>query len=211
MKTLRIIIGLVALVIIGGGLYVYSGAYDVAATSPHGGFTTWLFNAIRHQSIERQAKRIDVPDLDSDELRLAGINAFDEMCTGCHTAPGAQQSPLAQGLNPAPPDLDISAENLTPEELFWITKFGIKMTGMPGWGPTHSDEDIWRIVAFLQVLPGLSVDDYQAMLEAAKGKGHHGPNEAYGNHSHDEDDSYGGEERSTEYDEDDQSHAEPVQ
>ncbi len=201
MKTPTIIIGLVALVLIGGGLFVYSGAYDVAATSPHGGFTTWLFNATRRQSVERQAKGIDVPELDSEELRLAGINDFNEMCAGCHTAPGAQLSPLAQGLNPAPPDLDISAENLTPEELFWIMKFGIKMTGMPGWGPTHSDEDLWGIVAFMQALPGLSGDDYQAMLAAAEGRGHHGANEANGNHSPDEYDSYPGEEGSVEHDE----------
>ena len=79
MKPLTIIIGLVALVLIGGGLFVYSGAYDVAATSPHGGFTTWLFTATRHQSVERQAKGIDVPELDREELRLAGINDFNEM------------------------------------------------------------------------------------------------------------------------------------
>ncbi len=186
MKTPTIIIGLVALVLIGGGLFVYSGAYDVAATSPHGGFTTWLFNTTKHQSVERQARGIDLPELDSEQLRRAGINEFDEMCAGCHTAPGAQPSPLAQGLNPAPPDLDISAKNLTPEELFWTIKFGIKMTGMPGWGPTHSDEDLWGVVAFIQALPDLSGDDYQAMLKAAAGEGHHGTSEATRNHSHDE-------------------------
>ena len=36
-------------------------------------------------------------------------------------------------------------------ELFWIIKNGIKMTGMPAFGPTHQDEQIWNIVGFVRV------------------------------------------------------------
>ena len=30
---------------------------------------------------------------------------------------------------------------MNPAELFWVTKHGIKMTGMPAWGATHGDTD----------------------------------------------------------------------
>ena len=46
-------------------------------------------------------------------------------------------------------------------ELFWILKHGIKMTGMAAWGPTHNDNLIWNMVAFLRKLPGLSAAQYQ--------------------------------------------------
>ena len=164
--------------------FVYTGLYDVGATSSHSAVTEWLLDTTMHQSVARRAEKIDVPGLTDRELQLAGINDFDAMCVECHTAPGAQPSAMAKGLNPAPPDLSESAAGLTASELFWVTKHGIKMTGMPAWGQTHSDKDLWAIVAFMQELPILNSDGYEAMLKAAKGKGHHGPEDTESNNEH---------------------------
>ena len=35
-------------------------------------------------------------------------------------------------------------------------------TGMPGFGPTHSDSAIWAMVAFLQRLQTLTSEEYKA-------------------------------------------------
>ncbi|MEE9174617.1 MAG: cytochrome c, partial [Thermodesulfobacteriota bacterium] len=43
------------------------------------------------------------------------------------------------------------------------TKNGIKMTGMPAFGLSHSDQEIWSIVAFLKQLPDLTPEDYDAL------------------------------------------------
>ena len=45
-------------------------------------------------------------------------------------------------------------------------KHGIKMTGMPAWGVTHSDQLLWDIVAFLQKLPSLTPEQYRSMVGA---------------------------------------------
>ena len=47
--------------------------------------------------------------------------------------------------------------------MFWVTKNGIEMTGMPAWGKTHSDEKIWAIVAFVKKLPSLTIQQYRQM------------------------------------------------
>ena len=41
------------------------------------------------------------------------------------------------------------------------------MTAMPAYGRTHSDEEIWAITAFLQKLPGMTKEQFQALNEAA--------------------------------------------
>jgi hypothetical protein len=41
------------------------------------------------------------------------------------------------------------------------------MTGMPAFGVTHSDEELWAIVAFMQRMGDLSPEEYQRMVEAA--------------------------------------------
>ncbi len=182
MKT---IFTLAALIVIGVLAIVgsaYSGMYDVSASSSHGGLIHWLLSTASHASVERRAKGIPVPDLNGDSLVAAGINDFDTMCVGCHGAPGKPPAALGQGLNPSAPDLAESVAHMTPAELFWVTKNGIRMTGMPAWGATHDDDALWPVVAFLTVLPALDAREYEALLVDAQGMGHHASSEA----SHDE-------------------------
>ena len=175
MKIFKITL-IAGLVLVAGTLtFVYSGLFNVAATASHDPVTNWLLTKTRIRSIEMRVGDIKVPDLDDEKLQLAGINDFNSMCAICHTAPGREPSPLAKGLNPPAPDLAEVALETKPEILFWATKNGIRMTGMPAWGVTHSDDDIWPVVAFMQVLPDLDGNDYQEMLKEAHGLGHHAP------------------------------------
>lgn len=49
--------------------------------------------------------------------------------------------------------------------MFWIIKHGLKMTGMPSFGATHSDQDVWTIVAFLEKFAGMSSRQYHQMKQ----------------------------------------------
>lgn len=58
-------------------------------------------------------------------------------------------------------------------ELYWILKHGIKDTAMMALGPTHKEEDIWRVAAFVRQLPEMTPEQYQAMAQRSKqGAGH---------------------------------------
>ncbi len=165
--TLIVILGIAAIA------FAYSGIFNVAATEKHDPISSWLLKTTRSKSIEARASTVQVPDLSDKMLQLAGINDFDSMCAKCHTAPGQQPSSLALGLNPPAPDLAEEALEESPQVLFWVTKNGIRMTGMPAWGMTHKDDEIWPVIAFLQALPDLDGIAYREMLEEAEGMGHH--------------------------------------
>ncbi len=184
MKILITVSVLTAALILGVIGFAYSGFYDVGATSPHSGFSSWLLSTTSKASIARRAANIDVPNLGDPALIQAGINDFDSMCSGCHGAPGKPPEAMGQGLNPPAPDLAESAAGMSPSELFWVTKHGIRMTGMPAWGATHDDSALWPVVAFMSALQDMSGDDYQALLADAVGAGHHAPDET---HDHDDD------------------------
>jgi len=47
-------------------------------------------------------------------------------------------------------------------EVFWIAKHGIKMSGMPSFGRTHDDETLWNITAFAMRLPGMTQEEYDS-------------------------------------------------
>ena len=157
--------------------FIYSGIYDVRASSPHGSIANWILRTTMHASIESRAEevaeQVEVPDLSDPSLLLAGANDFEQMCARCHGAPGREPDAVGKGLNPPPPDLAESAAHMTAAELFVITKHGIRMTGMPAWGETHPDEALWPVVAFMTKLPELDTAAYDQLLESAAGEGHH--------------------------------------
>ncbi|HEV2130804.1 MAG TPA: cytochrome c [Longimicrobiaceae bacterium] len=161
-----------AILIVALLVFIYSGEYSVAATQPHTGLTRWALNTVMERSVRDHAREIEVPPLtDSAQIRN-GFHHFDAMCVVCHGAPGESPSEIGEGLNPNPPELSEVVPEWSSAELYWIVKHGIKMSGMPAFGPTHSDDDLWAIVAFLRRLPGISPAQYQS-IRAAYGSGGH--------------------------------------
>jgi hypothetical protein len=77
---------------------------------------------------------------------------------------------------------------MTAAELFWVTKHGIRMTGMPAWGRTHEDDTLWPVVALMTALPELDAAEYDDMLNRAEGLGHHAGDAAENGHAHGVDD-----------------------
>ena len=158
-----------------GLIYIYAGAYNVAATDPHAQVVYWTLSTTQVQSVRSHAESLEEPlPSDSAALRM-GFHHFEEMCVTCHGAPGVSPSEIGKGLNPEPPELSEMVERYSPGELYWIVKNGLKMTGMPAFGPTHSEEELRAIVAFLQRLPELTPEEYQAMSTAGEsGSSGHG-------------------------------------
>ena len=154
---------LAALGVLGGAVVVFSGLFNVGATVVDAKPLTWLLVTVREGSIKRHSRSIQVPALAGDEQIDRGFRVYREDCVMCHTPVGRQARPMAVGFNPQAPGFGKDADDMTPQELFWVTKNGIRFTGMPAWGPSHSDEEIWDVVAFLVKLPKMNAADYDAM------------------------------------------------
>jgi len=152
-----------ALVVLGGLAYMYSGAFNAAASAPHGAVDRWVLQTTMQRSVRTRADERAAPERFTAEQVAAGFREFDSECAMCHGAPGVERQAWAQGMQPAPPNLAQSAERWSRAELFWIIKNGVKMTGMPAMGSHHSDEDIWSIVAFIETLPEMSPGEYAQM------------------------------------------------
>jgi len=166
---LVVVVGLVA----GVGAVFGLGGYNVAADAPHWAATDYLFGEIRQRSIAAHSGAVQPPaDLDAEKRIGKGAVGYAEMCAGCHLSPGVVNTELREGLYPQPPDL-VKTPARDPKHAFWVIKHGIKMTGMPAWGRSHKDDQIWSMVAFLRKLPDLSPQRYGALTAGAK-PGEHG-------------------------------------
>jgi mono/diheme cytochrome c family protein len=150
-----------------GAILLYAGIYNIAADAPHTKPVYWLLQTARERSIAVRARNIPVPpDLNDTKRIAAGASEYADMCSGCHLAPGMKRTEISQGLYPRAPELSRGSD-LTPAEEFWVIKHGIKMTGMPAWGPTHDDALLWGVVAFLRKLPSLTPAQYQGIVRSA--------------------------------------------
>ena len=149
------------------GIFIYAGVYSIGADAPHSRVVYGLLQELRERAIARGSRRIVVPsDLNNPKRIAAGAGLYQEMCTGCHLGPGLERSELSQGLYPAAPEL-ARGDDLSPAEQFWTIKHGVKLTAMPAWGKTHSDELIWDMVAFIRQLPKMSPEQYKAVVASA--------------------------------------------
>ena len=171
MRTVVTVLATVAILAIVGLGFMYSGAYDVGASTPHTGVGRWVFHTTMENSVRARAKNVATPQLAPERVTEGAVH-YAAMCEGCHGAPGVDPNEVGRSLTPEPPDLEEAAGEWSEAELFWITKHGIKMTGMPAWGSVDGDDELWSVVAFVKALPDISAERYRA-LKAQSG-GEHG-------------------------------------
>ncbi len=163
-----VVLGLAALIVI------YTGAYDVAATRQHSPLVDWALSTLMEHSVKARADQV-AGTMPTDQASLEkGLEHYDEDCVPCHGAPGRERGELGKGVTPTPPDLGKTADEWSDKEIFWIVKHGIRLAGMPAFGPTQTDSNLWDIAAAVRKLPTLSPDVYAHSVAAAKGSGEAG-------------------------------------
>jgi mono/diheme cytochrome c family protein len=172
MKTVKQLIIAAGIGIFGIAIFIYSGAFNIAADEPHWPLTVKLLDALRDRSVKVRSDALTTDLSNETSIRL-GAGNYDAMCIACHLRPGMEESELSRGLYPKPPSWR-ELGKVAPGEAFWIIKHGIKMSGMPAWGKSMSDEHIWNIVAFVRKLPGLSPDAYRELVISSEGHKHDG-------------------------------------
>jgi len=179
MKLLLTLTAILCFLIVLIAVFVWSGSYNIAANVPHWGITHWFLEKVREQSITTHSGGITVPPLKDPKPVDIGFKNYHAMCRVCHNAPGYSRTEIAKGLNPNPPDFASKDVKMRSEaQLYWIVKNGIKMTGMPAFGPTHSEDELWGIVVFVKGLPSLKPEEYNAMVKTAgllENQTHHSP------------------------------------
>ena len=151
-------------------LITFTGTVNVAATSPDSSVTEWLLHTAMRRSVAARSGSVTAPKDYTEAQAKSGFQEYGAMCAGCHGAPGRMRSAAGKGMRPGAPDLAQAGQSWDNASLFWIVRNGVNMTGMPAFGPTHDDDTIWNIVAFVRKLPGMSAEEYRAYESSAGGE-----------------------------------------
>lgn len=154
-------------------LVLAAGVVNMGADVNPGLLERTLAPWARDRSVEKRAPTEKDPDAGNPAAIGVGFDHYRENCVMCHGAPGVAGAELSKGINPPAPSLG-NGENGTPDgELFWVIKHGIRMTAMPAFGPTHTDEEIWKIVAFIRHLPDLTKAERDSLKAVTGEEAHH--------------------------------------
>ena len=153
-------IGLSIAGVIGGIAYVKLGVFNVAAAHPHSQLVQWLTHETMINSVKRRSENVPLPSTVSAAQAKRGFCQYEAHCVTCHGAPAVAREQWVNGMNPEPPYLLDATRQWKPRELDWIVRNGIKMTGMPAWRETLSEQQIGDVVAYLEAMPQMPPQTY---------------------------------------------------
>lgn len=160
-KTILLTVAVFALAALAGAAaVVWGGLYDVAATEQHTQPVYSMLETTMRQSVRLRARGIEPPSLADEGLVLRGAACFRDKCQQCHGGPGVAQGDIGKSMQPLPGPLVDARRRWNARELYWVTKHGIKMSGMPAWEFHLAEQDLWAVVAFVQRLPDLTPRQY---------------------------------------------------
>jgi mono/diheme cytochrome c family protein len=157
--TRGIVIGilatLVVIVVLGYGA-VEMGLLPANADAKASKIERWAARTSLHATIERQAPRTPNPVPLTDANLISGIKLYAADCAMCHGASDGNRSHVAAGLYQRPPQLAKDGVEDDPEGVtYWKVAHGIRFTGMPAFGKTLDDTQVWQIALFLKHMDSL--------------------------------------------------------
>jgi len=158
--TRGIIVGVTATIltgILGAYLFVSFGCMPANADAKPPALEKWAAHKSLKATIAREAPKGDNPAALNDENLVAGVKLYAANCAVCHGAADAQASNIAKGLYQHAPQLAKHGVEDDPEgENYWKIYHGIRMTGMPSYHGTLTEQQIWQLTLFLKHMDQLT-------------------------------------------------------
>jgi mono/diheme cytochrome c family protein len=145
------------LVLIAGGLCLaLLGFVPTSADAVPPAWETRIANGAVDASMERHAPRVNNPVPPTDANIIDGMKLYTMNCAVCHGALDDKPSILAHSQYPPPPQLILEPPDDPEWHIFYTIRTGIRYTGMPAWNKALSEQDMWKVTAFLSRLDKLS-------------------------------------------------------
>ncbi len=129
---------------------------------------TRLANAAKDVTIPLEAGKMKNPLPETDEVVSQGQEVFLGSCAQCHGADAHGDTDV--GRNMYPPAMDLTSSHVqhwSDAELFWIIQNGVRLTGMPSWKSSISENDTWKLARFIHNLPRLGAASASTVVSSA--------------------------------------------
>ncbi len=147
------VVGVIMTLVVLGVIVItvsHFGLYPIGADNPPSYLERTLAGRAMDEYADRHKPAGDNPIPATATNLTDGAKQYEEHCALCHGGAKAKISQLQNQFSPPAPQLINRIPHDPPSWIFWVTKHGVRMTGMPAWSGILSDDDIWKIVAFIK-------------------------------------------------------------
>lgn len=156
-----------AMLALGEFCYVRFGFVDPKADVPVNRVEERFAMPSLDASVDRYAPEVRNPLDPSDANLIGGMKIYQADCANCHGDINHSRAVLAGVFYPRAPQFVQDAPDMPEYQNFYIIEHGIRLTGMPAWKRSLSDQQVWQVTTFLgqmDKLPSNVVDSWK--LEA---------------------------------------------
>jgi mono/diheme cytochrome c family protein len=143
------------------------GLYPIGADNPPSSLERSLAGRAMDVYADNHKPGGDNPVAITPANLTEGATLYEKHCALCHGGASAKISPMQHKFNPPAPQLVNRIPHDEPAWVFWVTKHGVRMSGMPTWDGVLSDDQIWKVVAFIKHSDKLPPDVVAAWHAAA--------------------------------------------
>ncbi|HEX4046739.1 MAG TPA: cytochrome c [Elusimicrobiota bacterium] len=149
-------LGAVAMGLAAFYLVAASGRIPANADARPPALEKWVAERALDAAILREAPRGPNPVALTDANLVAGIRLYAADCAVCHGAADAAPSPIGSGLYQKAPLLaKYGVEDDDEGDTYWKLYHGIRMTGMPSFRESLTEDELWKIALFLKNMDSL--------------------------------------------------------
>jgi mono/diheme cytochrome c family protein len=148
---LGVVITLLVLVV---GVFAVAkfGMVNISAEAPMNSIEKDIAEMAMDSGVDKAAPHVENPIQPTEDNLMTGAMLYEKNCSTCHgsIADKGRVSPMSQAFYPRVPQITRRIPGDEDWHLFWVTKKGIRWTGMAAWGKTMKDDDIWRVITFIK-------------------------------------------------------------
>lgn len=147
---LGLIIGLLIFPV-AGFIYLRSGMVPVATSADPMPFEKTIARTALRIKLRDNAPKRDLAAFTTADLEK-GADVYKRQCAFCHTLPDNAATPAGKGMFPEPPELFSPMDNVTDDPVgvtYWKVQNGIRLSGMPSFKDSLSDQEMWDVSALL--------------------------------------------------------------
>ena len=148
-KFIMGVIFTVVALLAGGLSIILLGFINTDADQIPGNLEKWMAHETVESSIKKRAPHINNPIPVTDATLIEGMKTYLMACAECHGGADKKPSVFGVALYPPAPQLIVRPLHDPEWQTFYVTKHGFRNTGMPAWKGLMTDDDIWKMTAFL--------------------------------------------------------------
>lgn len=152
-------------------VFISFGLVSANADATPPALEKWAARASLRATLAREAKG-QSPLAPTEADLMAGVRLYAVNCAACHGAADGRPSKIARGLYQKAPQFAEDGVTDDPEsKIAWFVRHGVRLTGMPAFGPTFTETELWQVVAFLKrmdKLPTGPAEAWRTIPSAAK-------------------------------------------